>query len=279
MSKNNLNIIDIHNHSIPFIDDGATSLSMSISMLKLAADFGTTDIILTPHHLNGAFNNFTKDVIENTLKLQNKVTALNIPIKLHFGSEIHLVPETVDHLINNKALTYCGLGKAALIELPKNSIPTGTESILSKLLFNGITPIIAHPERNSALRRDYSQLQEWVDFGCKSQITGQSCTGDFGSSLQSLSFELIAKNLVHFIASDAHRPEGRSPNLKNAQELINKNFGSQTERLLFHTNPSKLLQGLPIKNPKLNTENFQHLFTNARKRIKSKRKGLLNFFS
>jgi len=229
MNESNFNIIDIHNHSIPGIDDGSQDIDMSIEMLQASVNSGISDVVLTPHHLNGAFTNFAKDVIEKTKELQSKADELEIPIRLHFGSEVHLVPETVEHLIDNKTLTYCGLGKAALIELPKSSIPAGTESILSELLYNEITPIIAHPERNSSLRRDHSEFQDWIEFGCKSQVTGQSITGSFGESLQRFSLELISKNLVHFIASDAHRPEGRSPNLQNQRKKSYSIFLGKTK--------------------------------------------------
>ena len=275
MNKNNFNIIDIHNHSLPNIDDGAKDLIMSIEMLKTASRSGVSDIVLTPHHLNGAFNNFANDVIENTLILQKKANELNIPIQLHFGSEVHLVPETIDHLLQNKTLTYCGLGKAALIELPKSSIPFGTETILSELLYNEITPIIAHPERNSSIRKDYSQFQDWIEFGCKSQITGQSCTGSFGDSIQKFSFELIANNLVHFIASDAHRPEGRSPDLQKALNVINNNFDKNISKMLFHDNPFKLINGLPITDLNIDSQNYKYLFTQSKKKPKTKK----SFFS
>jgi len=268
------NIIDIHNHSLPNIDDGAKNLEMSIEMMKIASSSGTTQIILTPHHLNGAFTNFKQSVIEKTNELQTKLNELGIPVKLHYGTEIHLVPETIEHLIENKTLSYCGHGKAALIELPKNSIPAGTESILSELIYNGITPIIAHPERNSSLRRDYSQLQEWVDFGCKSQVTGQSCTGSFGQSLQNLSFELISKNLVHFIASDAHRPEGRSPVLSTAVDLISNNFGESVCQTLFHDNPMRLIEGNKIQSLNIQLSKLQSNNTPLKKRKKS----WLNYF-
>lgn len=259
LNNRNMKIIDIHNHSLPGIDDGAQDIEMSIKMLNIAANSGTSDIVLTPHHLNGAFSNFTDSTIQKTAELQEHVDSLNIPVTLHYGAEVHLVPETVEQLVEKKALTYCGLGKAALIELPKNSIPAGTESILSELIYNGITPIIAHPERNSSLRRDYSQLEEWVEFGCKSQITGQSCTGSFGQTLQELSFELISKNLAHFIASDAHRPEGRSPNLQKTLEIINRTFNKEISKTLLHDNPLRLINGqniesLNIKTPILATK-------------------------
>jgi len=238
-----LNIIDCHNHSLPNIDDGAIDMAMAISMLKIAETAGTTDIALTPHHLNGAFTNFANQVARDTKILQEHAIKNGLKVKLHLGSEVHLVPETAEHLVSNKALTYGGHGKAALIELPKSSIPTGVESILSELIFNGITPVIAHPERNSSLRKDMTPLKEWTEFGCKTQITGQSCTGDFGQSLQDLSFDMITKNLVHLVASDAHRPEGRNPDLRKAATILNNVFGEDARNTLLHDNPLRLLTG------------------------------------
>jgi len=196
-------------------------------------------------------------VIQKTEELQQKIDKLGLELKLHYGTEVHLVPETSEQLINNKTLTYCGLGKAALIELPKNSIPAGTESILSDLIYNNITPIIAHPERNSSLRRDYSQLQDWIEFGCKTQLTGQSCTGSFGQSIQDFSFELISKNLVHFIASDAHRPIGRTPNLQKAFKIITETYSEQIAETLLFNNPQRLINGEKIENTKITRKHIE----------------------
>ena len=131
-------------------------------------------------------------------------------------------------------------------------------------MYNGITPIIAHPERNSSLRRDHSPLLDWIEFGCLSQLTGQSCTGAFGNSIQKFSFELIANNLVHFIASDAHRAEGRNPNLKDAFITINTNFGENVAQILFQRNPEKLINGLDIESLTLNTKNYLNLYTTTK---------------
>ncbi len=236
-------IIDCHNHSLPFIDDGAVDMDMAIEMLRLAEASGTSDIALTPHHLNGAFNNFAESTRRHTEDLRRKAAEAGIKIKLHLGSEVHLIAETAEQLLAHKALTYGGHGKAALIELPKSSVPTGVESILSQLVFNGITPVIAHPERNSVLRRDFTQLADWVGFGCLAQLTGQSCTGEFGDSIQNVSFEMIYQRLIHIVASDAHRPTGRSPDLRYAARVLHNNFGNQVSRLLLHDNPKRLLDG------------------------------------
>lgn len=264
------NIVDCHNHSLPFIDDGAIDLEMALDMLKIASQNGTSDIALTPHHLNGAFSNFAKETRENVNTLRLHAKQAGIEINLHLGSEVHLVTETATQLVENKALTYGGLGKAALIELPKSSIPTGVESILSELIFNGITPVIAHPERNSILRKDFSQLKEWIEFGCKAQLTGQSCCGDFGANLQDTSFEMIRNSLIHLVASDAHRPEGRSPNLLPTAKVLSKVFGTDISKLLLHDNPLKLLRGKNLKSipPQLNTSKSRIQSTRKKKHDK-----------
>ena len=241
-------IIDCHNHSLPFIDDGAVDLAMALEMLKVAQDNGTTDIILTPHHLNGAFSNQLKPTLEHLDALRIEAKRSGINITLHAGSEIHVVTETAQEILNNKALTYLGLKKAALLELPKSSLPMGVDSIFSELLYNGVTPIIAHPERNSVLRKNTQPLKEWIELGCKAQLTGQSCTGEFGASLQKVSFSFIEQGLVHLVASDAHRPSGRSPNLRNAANTLIEVFGEQTSKLLLHDNPRRIIEGENLIN-------------------------------
>jgi len=238
--------IDIHNHSLPDIDDGAKSIAMALEMLEIAEKNGTKEIILTPHHLNGAFLNPTKKIKDCFKELQNAAIKRKINIKLHIGSEIHLTPETVEQTLSGNALSMCEMRKAALIELPKNSIPYGAESILSKLLYNNIIPILAHPERNSTLRRDSRQLKEWVSMGCKTQLTAMSCTNHFGEKIQTKSLQLISEGLVHFIASDAHRPNGRSPKLNTASNLITEKFGAKICSQLFYENPKRLITGQNI---------------------------------
>jgi len=269
-----MKIIDCHNHSLPNIDDGATSIEMSLEMLSIAEKNGTTNIILTPHHLNGAFSNFTESVIEKTKELQKSALENGLSIKLHYGTEVHVVTETADHLLNNKALTYCGLGKAALLELPKHSIPNGVERIFSELIYNGITPIIAHPERNTSLRRDIEPLKDWVNFGCKAQLTGQSCTGDFGSSIQRISFDMINQNLVHLVASDAHRPKGRGPDLIGAASILSKTFNDQISQTLLYTNPLRLIEGKDLMPLACHTQKTNY----SRKKQKDKKTSIFSFF-
>lgn len=268
-----MKLIDTHNHSLPSIDDGAKSYEMALQMLQISANEGITDVVLTPHHLNGAFNNWAEQIQHQASLLKIEAAKHHIKVNLHTASEVHLVPETLEQLLEGKALTYCGHGKAALLELPKSSIPTGAERILSELIYKGITPIIAHPERNSILRNDFGQLKEWVSFGCKSQVTGQSCTGSFGSELQKVTMDMIANGLVHVVASDAHRPRGRSPSLINSAKAVEQHFNEGIRNILFYSNPLKLLNGENLES--LPVSSFQKNKNNT----KTKKRSLINWLN
>ena len=246
-----MNFIDCHNHSLPEIDDGAENMAMALEMLHIAQQDNISDIILTPHHLNGAFDNQTDAIRTAIDSLQTTCTKNKIQIKLHIGSEVHLTHETVEQLISGDALTYCDQGKAALIELPKHSIPLGAEKSFEALLSAGITPIIAHPERNSSIRRDLTILKKFVDIGCKSQLTAMSFTGEFGPELQKISFKMIASGYVHLIASDAHKSTTRPPILSKANTLLNSHFNQEVSSLLLHTNPYNLITGSAVKELKI----------------------------
>ena len=55
-------MIDIHNHILPGVDDGAQTEKDSIAMALQAVEEGIETIIATPHNHNGQFDT-TRDMI------------------------------------------------------------------------------------------------------------------------------------------------------------------------------------------------------------------------
>lgn len=240
--------IDIHNHTLPNIDDGAKSLDMALDMLKKSWDLGTSEIALTPHHLNGAFYNSSSQIVAKFQELENARIRSNIPLKLHYASEIHLVPEAVGQIVGLQALSYNNHGMYVLIEPPKRGLPIGYEGVFGQLLTLGFTPIIAHPERNSEFAQNPQYLERLIRMGCKTQLTAQSVTGDFGESLQRFALNLLDLGLVHFIASDAHRLNGRSPDLNLSYRFICGRYGQENADNLFYNNPQIVVLGQSALN-------------------------------
>ncbi len=220
---------------------------MALAMAAQANDSGIHQIICTPHHLNGVFTNSRTTILEQIEYLRQHITAAGLELNLHPGAELHLVPELPQQLLEGSAMSYADLGRAALIELPKSTMPQGTEMILEQLLYQGITPVIAHPERNRALLRTPERVGEWVQWGCALQLTAQSCSGDFGEPLQRVCQYWCQRGWVHLVASDAHRPQGRSPaTLAKAYPTLVAWLGADSARLLTVDNPQRLLAGEPL---------------------------------
>ena len=80
--------IDIHNHSLPGVDDGARSLDESIFMLRQAADEGIGTVILTPHQKPGRECADRDRIEEKVRQLQTALDEQQIPVKLYPGAEV-----------------------------------------------------------------------------------------------------------------------------------------------------------------------------------------------
>ena len=52
-----MEIVDIHSHVLPGVDDGAVSVDETIAMLRIAYDSGTRKIVATPHMFLDLFHN------------------------------------------------------------------------------------------------------------------------------------------------------------------------------------------------------------------------------
>ena len=66
-------MIDIHSHIISGIDDGSKNTEMTIKMLKMAEESGTTDIVATPHFMRGRFEVTYKEVIDEVENLKKLI--------------------------------------------------------------------------------------------------------------------------------------------------------------------------------------------------------------
>ncbi len=234
---------DLHCHILPGIDDGAKDLAQSLAMARLAVDDGIKTTVVTPHHLNGVYVNKAADILAALSGLREALIAEGIPLKLLPGCELHLVPELTEQLGNGEAMTLGNQGKAALVELPVHTVPMGAEHILEQILCQGVTPIIAHPERNSQLRKDPQILAEWVAMGCLGQITAQSCTGQFGPQVQTSARDMISRGLIHIIASDAHRDRRRIPEISRGEAQVARWTNERTAELLARVYPMALVNG------------------------------------
>ncbi len=236
-------LIDLHCHMLPGIDDGSLEMEQSLAMARIAVADGISTTVVTPHHLNGVYSNPAPRIESGIEQLNEALQKAGISLNILPGCELHLTPELPEALDSGAALTIANQGKAALVELPVHTVPMGAEHLLKQLLAMGLTPVIAHPERNSELRRTPARLGEWVQMGCLGQVTVQSCTGQFGEAVRQSAKTMVQHGFIHVAASDAHRDRRRVPRLTPAMEPLTRWTSIEAARLLVETYPTDLAAG------------------------------------
>ena len=92
-------MIDIHSHIISGIDDGSKNTEMTIKMLEMAEESGTTDIVATPHFMRGRFEVTYKEVIDEVENLKKLTKENSININIYSGQEVYYSRNILEYLI------------------------------------------------------------------------------------------------------------------------------------------------------------------------------------
>jgi protein-tyrosine phosphatase len=232
-------MVDIHSHILPDQDDGARTFEESLSMVRMAAAAGTTDIVASPH----ADSQFAFDPAVVERKIAELQQAAGDAPRIHYGCDFHLTPENIEDAIAAPGKYSIAHKGYILVEFSDSMVPRKMDSIFSRMLASGLRPILTHPERNPLLVKKLPELELWVRQGCLIQVTAQSFLGRFGRSAKSASRKLIERGLVHFLASDAHDCTYRPPLLEEAWRYTARHYGEETARILLEDNPRAVLTG------------------------------------
>ena len=236
-------MIDLHNHVLYNVDDGSKSLDESLSMIKEAHNQGITDILQTVHFQHPKMENKNVDykyLLGKVKSLQEEINKEDLNVSIHLGAEVFYLPNLTD-ILNNPIVTF-GNNKFMLIEFSPNIYPVEYEEQFYKLQLEGITPIVAHPERYRFVQNNFDMLQTWIDRDYLLQVDCGSLLGHFGESVQKTAEKLLKYSFIHIIGSDAHNNRKRNFCLKDAYSLVEYKRDKNYVDFLMN-NAEKILKG------------------------------------
>jgi len=232
-----MKICDLHTHVLPGVDDGAPTTEYALQMLRNAAASDVSLLATTPH-CNGPFGNgnyLDQDLEDRFSQLQQ--AAKDIPVQLVLGAEAR---------VNDELLYYLKQGKIPTINSSRyllTEFSADTQNfadILQSILDLDYIPLVAHPERYTAVCQTPQIVAQWLDMGCHLQLTGGSIMGQYGKNVQRTAAFLLKNDFVACIASDAHGVNLRSNYLLDVYDHLTVRYSKQYAACLLYDNPMRI---------------------------------------
>ncbi|MGO9247825.1 MAG: tyrosine-protein phosphatase [Solirubrobacteraceae bacterium] len=213
------NMIDLHCHILPGLDDGARDLDDSLAMARQAERDGIVAVCATPH-IRHDHNVRIEEIAPRVRSLQAHLDAEGIGVRILPGGEL---AQTQADGLSDQELHAVALGGNEgardgaggdgedrgwiLLEPAPGPLDDDLHELAGRLAQRGLKTIIAHPERHAGA--DFSErLRRLAGDGCLIQWTAE-----FIAEAEPGGFviELAREGLVDLLSSDAHSSHAGRP--------------------------------------------------------------------
>lgn len=214
-------MIDLHIHLLAGIDDGPATTDGTVELARACVADGVTALAVSPH----VSENYptTPAQMQGALsEARYALAAAQVPLEIFGGAEVaidFMTKLTDDDLMG---LTLGGSGKYMLLECPYAAWPMELEPQSQRLAVLGVRVLLAHPERSAGVQAagGIDRLALAVERGMMVQLTAGSLSGRFGRTAAATANEMLARDLVHVISSDAHNVDRRPPRMGEAAAAL-----------------------------------------------------------
>lgn len=215
--------VDMHNHILPGIDDGAKNLVDSLDLLQAFSEIGIENFIATPHIMDNYYPN-TPHSIQNALALvKNELNNNNLKNFTIDAAAEHMVDANFEQLLEN--LEVMPIRKNyLLIEMSYLQASLNFEDVVKKINHSKYFPILAHPERYHYLHNS-NKYEHYKNSGVLFQLNLLSLGAYYGKEIAAAAYKLLDKNLIDFVGTDVH-------NLRQINALKNVKISAKLAKQL-----------------------------------------------
>lgn len=239
-------MIDLHCHILPGIDDGPKTIAQSVELVRAAAQNGITHIVATPHIHPGRYMNTSCSIEQSFREFLDHLRAYeDISVEFALAAEVRVSDELL-YMASSKQLPALGYWEEdllVLLEMPHSHIPAGMTQLIGWLGRQNIRTMIAHPERNKDILREFDQIKPLVAAGCLFQLTAGALVGQFGEPSYLCAEKILKRGLATVLATDAHHIQRRPPNLAEGRRAAEQIIGEKRAWELVQGNPEKIVDG------------------------------------
>ena len=236
------NMIDIHMHLIPGVDDGAENMEMALAMMLRAKEQRISKIIATPHSEVFRYSREGGKIIFN--RLADAAAKVCPEVKLYLGCEVYcetgIMDQVLEALVSGRYPTMNGTNYV-LMEFSQWVYPENTVSCVETLVKAGYKPIIAHMERYKYLRDNMELVDCFRDIGAMIQLNAYSLFDEMDGAIINWARQLVQERKVDFLGTDAHRTYHRPPSAEKGLNWLYENVEQEYADAVAWGNAKQLL--------------------------------------
>lgn len=234
-----MNIIDMHCHILPALDDGPKSFNEAATALWAAKKQGVNQIILTPHHYPD--HPLPVDMIFRTKdKLEEIIRQHHMNIRIYPGQECLYHTELPALLDKGEVLTLAG-SKYVLVEFLEEVSFRQILYGMRQLKEAGYEPILAHYERYRSLMQK-GRIARLKDEGILLQMNFDTVQRQYGFLKRNPFHEDLRRGYVDFMASDCHGVKFRKYYIEPSIQWMEENLSKDSIEKILIENPKKILE-------------------------------------
>lgn len=217
--------IDMHNHILPGIDDGAQTVDESLKLITGFSEFGVKDFIATPHIMHNYYNNTSVSINESlqVLKAELAKNGMN-DVSIEASAE-HMIDDNFETILINKEVMPLR-EEHLLIEMSYLQPPLNFDESVIAITSNRFFPILAHPERYNFLHGKTRRYSEFKQQGIYFQLNMLSLSEFYGKEVKKIALKLLNEEMIDFIGSDVH-------NMNQLDSLKELTISKKTQELLI----------------------------------------------
>ncbi len=219
------NFVDIHNHILPGIDDGAKTVQESVELIRGFKELGITNLVATPHIMNNYYPNNKETITASLDLLTNELLANDLKdISIEAAAE-HMIDDNFEDLLESGEIMPMRKNYL-LVEMSYLQASINFNDAIIKTASKQMFSVLAHPERYNFLHKQMNKYAEYKKQGILFQLNLLSLSEFYGHEVPKIASKLLNEGLIDYVASDVH-------NINQLNSLKNLTISNKTLELLI----------------------------------------------